>query len=62
MQLLSGEIREGDTIVVDAGGDGLMLRVKERAEATAGAVRRVRRRGSSVDTPPVASHAREAPG
>jgi ATP-dependent Clp protease ATP-binding subunit ClpB len=28
--LLSGEVKEGDTVVVDAGGDGLALRVAER--------------------------------
>jgi ATP-dependent Clp protease ATP-binding subunit ClpB len=33
LMLLSGEVREGDTIVVEAGGDGLTLRVKEREEA-----------------------------
>jgi len=33
--LLSGEVREGDTVVVEAGTDGLSLRVKERVEAAA---------------------------
>ena len=28
--LLSGEVKEGDTVVVEAGGDGLALRVAER--------------------------------
>jgi ATP-dependent Clp protease ATP-binding subunit ClpB len=37
LMLLSGEVREGDTIVVEASGDGLTLRVKDREEATAGA-------------------------
>ena len=37
MLLLSGEVREGDTVVADAGADGLTLRVKEREEAAAGA-------------------------
>jgi ATP-dependent Clp protease ATP-binding subunit ClpB len=31
--LLSGEVREGDTVVVEAGGDGLSLRVAEREPA-----------------------------
>jgi ATP-dependent Clp protease ATP-binding subunit ClpB len=35
--LLSGEVREGDTVVAEAGGDGLTIRVKERAEAATGA-------------------------
>jgi ATP-dependent Clp protease ATP-binding subunit ClpB len=37
MLLLSGEVREGDTVVAEAGADGLTLRVKEREEAAAGA-------------------------
>ncbi len=35
MLLLSGEVREGDTVVADAAADGLTLRVKEREEAAA---------------------------
>jgi ATP-dependent Clp protease ATP-binding subunit ClpB len=35
--LLSGEVREGDTVVVQTGADGLTLRVKEREEAVTGA-------------------------
>jgi ATP-dependent Clp protease ATP-binding subunit ClpB len=37
MLLLSGEVREGDTVAVEAGADGLTLRVKDREETTAGA-------------------------
>jgi ATP-dependent Clp protease ATP-binding subunit ClpB len=37
MLLLSGEVRDGDTVAVEAGADGLTLRVKDREEATAGA-------------------------
>jgi ATP-dependent Clp protease ATP-binding subunit ClpB len=37
MLLLSGEVREGDTVVVEAGTDGLTLRVKEREKAATGA-------------------------
>ena len=37
MLLLSGEVREGDTVVVEAGADGLTLRVKDAREAAAGA-------------------------
>jgi len=37
MMLLSGEVHEGDTIVVEAGADGLTLLVKEREEAATGA-------------------------
>ncbi|MBA3738948.1 MAG: AAA family ATPase, partial [Actinobacteria bacterium] len=37
MLLLSGEVRDGDTVVAEADGDGLTLRVKERAEAATGA-------------------------
>jgi ATP-dependent Clp protease ATP-binding subunit ClpB len=33
MLLLSGEIRDRDTVVVDTGPEGLTLRVKDRAEA-----------------------------
>jgi ATP-dependent Clp protease ATP-binding subunit ClpB len=32
MLMLSGEVREGDTVVAEAGGDGLTLRVEERAQ------------------------------
>ena len=35
--LLSGEVREGDTVVVEAGTDGLTLRLKEREGAATGA-------------------------
>jgi ATP-dependent Clp protease ATP-binding subunit ClpB len=35
MLLLSGEVREGDTVVVEADADGLTLRVKEPEKATA---------------------------
>jgi ATP-dependent Clp protease ATP-binding subunit ClpB len=34
--LLSGEVSEGDTVVVDAGPDGLTHRVQPRAEAAKG--------------------------
>jgi ATP-dependent Clp protease ATP-binding subunit ClpB len=37
MLLLSGEVREGDTVVVEASTDGLTLRVKEREKAATGA-------------------------
>jgi ATP-dependent Clp protease ATP-binding subunit ClpB len=37
MLLLSGEVREGDTVAVEAGADGLTLRVKDREEMAAGA-------------------------
>jgi ATP-dependent Clp protease ATP-binding subunit ClpB len=37
LMLLSGEVREGDTIVVETGADGLTLRVEDRAEAATGA-------------------------
>ena len=37
MLLLSGEVRDGDTVVAEADGDGLTLRVQERAEAATGA-------------------------
>jgi ATP-dependent Clp protease ATP-binding subunit ClpB len=35
MMLLSGDVQDGDTIVVDASTDGLTFRVKEREEAAA---------------------------
>jgi ATP-dependent Clp protease ATP-binding subunit ClpB len=34
MRLLSGEVREGDRVVVDAEGDGLVFRVERSADAT----------------------------
>ncbi len=37
MLLLSGEVREGDTVVVEAAAAGLALRVKEREDAAAAA-------------------------
>jgi ATP-dependent Clp protease ATP-binding subunit ClpB len=37
LMMLSGEVREGDTIVVETGADGLTLRVEDRAEAATGA-------------------------
>jgi ATP-dependent Clp protease ATP-binding subunit ClpB len=35
MMLLSGDVQEGDTIVIDAGADGLVFRTKEREAAPA---------------------------
>src|SRR5687767_6798743 len=37
MMLLSGDVQEGDTIVIDAGADGLVFRTKEREAAPAAA-------------------------
>jgi len=35
--LLSGEVHEGDTVVVEAGSSGLTLRVKEQEKVATGA-------------------------
>ena len=59
MMLLSGDVQEGDTIVVDAGPDGLDA-PREGARGGGSRVGIARPAATSVDTPHVSSGAREA--